>query len=177
MIQKMEWIQRKFSFDLPAEMFPNIIERLRGTPARVVSRIGHLTPEQLTQRDGDQWSIQENVGHLYEVESLFMGRLKEFLAGKETLRPADMSNTRTNEANYNAGSIEDIMSSFWSARLAFVQGLEECDAKTVLHKAMHPRLKTEMRLLDHAFFAAEHDDHHLARITELMNILGMEGAG
>ena len=25
-----------------------------------------------------------------------------------------------------------------------------------------------MRLIDIAFFTAEHDDHHLARITELM---------
>jgi hypothetical protein len=32
----------------------------------------------------------------------------------------------------------------------------------------HPRLKTPMRLVDHLFFVAEHDDHHLARIWELL---------
>jgi len=25
-----------------------------------------------------------------------------------------------------------------------------------------------MRLIDHAYFAAEHDDHHLAQITRLL---------
>jgi hypothetical protein len=29
---------------------------------------------------------------------------------------------------------------------------------------LHPRLKMPMRLVDHLFFVAEHDDHHLAII-------------
>jgi hypothetical protein len=32
---------------------------------------------------------------------------------------------------------------------------------------VHPRLGTPMRLVDMMFFVAEHDDHHLATITEL----------
>jgi hypothetical protein len=34
--------------------------------------------------------------------------------------------------------------------------------------SLHPRLQQPMRLIDHALFVAEHDDHHLARITELL---------
>ena len=34
----------------------------------------------------------------------------------------------------------------------------------------HPRLGTPMRLIDLAFFVAEHDDHHLAQITHLANL-------
>jgi hypothetical protein len=34
---------------------------------------------------------------------------------------------------------------------------------------LHPRLKQPMRLVDHLYFAAEHDDHHLARIWELFH--------
>jgi hypothetical protein len=33
----------------------------------------------------------------------------------------------------------------------------------------HPRLKTPMRLIDHLYFVAEHDDHHHARIWELVS--------
>ena len=32
---------------------------------------------------------------------------------------------------------------------------------------MHPRLERPMRLIDMMFFHAEHDDYHLARISEL----------
>lgn len=31
----MKWFDRKFTFDLPASMYPNVVERLRGTPARL----------------------------------------------------------------------------------------------------------------------------------------------
>jgi hypothetical protein len=34
----------------------------------------------------------------------------------------------------------------------------------------HPRLKRLMRLVDHLYFVAEHDDHHLARIWELVMV-------
>jgi uncharacterized damage-inducible protein DinB len=33
--------------------------------------------------------------------------------------------------------------------------------------ALHPRLGMPMRLVDLMLFVAEHDDHHLASITEL----------
>lgn len=35
---------------------------------------------------------------------------------------------------------------------------------------LHPRLKQPMRLVDHLYFVAEHDDHHLACIWELINV-------
>jgi hypothetical protein len=34
--------------------------------------------------------------------------------------------------------------------------------------AMHPRLKAAMNVTDLAYFVAEHDDYHLARISELL---------
>jgi hypothetical protein len=36
--------------------------------------------------------------------------------------------------------------------------------------AWHPRLKVRIRVLDLVFFIAEHDDHHLARISELKRL-------
>jgi hypothetical protein len=33
---------------------------------------------------------------------------------------------------------------------------------------LHPRLKQPMRLVDHLYFVAEHDDYHLARIWEMI---------
>ena len=34
---------------------------------------------------------------------------------------------------------------------------------------LHPRLKQPMRLVDHLYFVAEHDDHHLAKIWEMIS--------
>lgn len=59
----LRWTDRRFTFDLPEALFPVVIERLRGTPARIEDRVRGLSPEILTRRDGDAWSIQEHVGH------------------------------------------------------------------------------------------------------------------
>lgn len=168
MTSKTPWIERRFSFDTPVSMFPNVLERLRGTPARVEDLVLNLRPEILRRREGESWSIQENVGHLVEVEALWLGRLDDFEAGLETLRPADMQNRRTFAAGYNERDLTGILRRFREVRNLLVQRLELLDETAIERPAHHPRLDQPMRVLDMMVFAAEHDDHHLVRITELM---------
>jgi len=52
-----------------------------------------------------------------------------------------------------------------------VSVLESAPDSALERTARHPRLGTPMRLIDIAFFTAEHDDHHLSRITELMRVV------
>jgi len=167
----MEWFKRKFAFDLPIEMFPNVVERLRGTPARLEQLIRGLSPEVLTRRDGDKWSIQEQAGHLLDLEELGMNRLDDFEAGRETLTAADLTNRKTHEANHNTGTIENILAEFRQERMAFVARLDTYDEAFAQRTAVHPRLQQGARIIDLAFFIAEHDDHHLARISELRRFL------
>jgi len=169
MVKREEWIKRRFAFDLPVWMFPNVVERLRGTPARLEDRVRYLGPDVLTRKLHGSWSIQENAGHLGDVEELWRARLDDFEKGLEALTPADMSNARSRAAEHNARSLDDVLESFRRERTDFVRRLEGCDEEMVLRAAHHPRLDTAMRVIDLAFFAAEHDDHHLARITELVH--------
>ncbi len=167
-MRKTPWVQRRFTFDMPASMFPNVLERLRGTPARVEDRVRGLRPETLQMREGESWSVQEIIGHLIEVEALWLGRLDDFEAGLETLRPADMENRRTFAAHYNDKDLREILREFRRVRGLLVQRLELLDDAALGRTAHHPRLGQPMRVLDLMVFAAEHDDHHLARITELL---------
>ena len=167
---RMEWFKRQFAFDLPIEMCPNIIERLRGTPARLEELTHGESKEFLTRRDRDKWSIQEQAGHLLDLEQLWMKRLDDFEAGRDKLAPADLTNSKTHEANYNAKAIADILAAFRERRMEFVERLETYDNAILQRAASHPRLDQTLRVIDHIFFVAEHDDHHLARITELKRI-------
>lgn len=167
MIDRTEWIERQFTFGLPLGMYGNVVERVRGTPARLEDLTRGLAAEILTRRDGDQWSIQEQAGHLLDIGELEMKRLDEFEAGRETLSAADMTNQKSHEANHNSNSIENILRDFRKERMAFVARLDSYDEAFVSRTALHPRLKTKIRVIDLAFFIAEHDDHHLARISEL----------
>jgi uncharacterized damage-inducible protein DinB len=168
MTERTRWFSRTFAFDSPPSAFPAIIERLRGTPARLEDRLQPLPVGVLTTRFDEQWSIQENAGHLLDLEPLWAGRLDDFERGAERLRVADLDNRRTHDANHNAVALETILAAFRRDRLAFVARLEGYDDAAIVRTALHPRLSQPMRTIDHALFVAEHDDHHLVTITELL---------
>lgn len=164
---KLRWFEREFDFDFPAARYPDIIERLRGTPVRIEEMIGSFPTEILTQRLDGTWSIQENVGHLLDLEPLWFGRLEDILAGTEAMREADLTNRATHEADHNAASMAGLMESFRVQRQAFVTRLDQLDPQAFSRAAIHPRLGQPMRLVDLCLFTADHDDYHLARMTEL----------
>lgn len=164
------WFERQFTFDLPLSRFPNVLERLRGSPARVEERVRSLPPATLAARVHDAWSIQENVGHLCDLEPLWIRRAEQLLEGHRELAVADLTNRGTDEANHNATPLDDLLKRFRSLRLQLVSILDGADGSALERTARHPRLGTPMRLIDIAFFTAEHDDHHLARITELLHL-------
>ncbi len=167
---KLRWVDRTFDFSMPVELFPVVVDRLRGAPARVEDKVRDLPASVLTRRDGNAWSIQEQIGHLLDLDELHDGRLDDYLAGAAVLRPADITNRRTTEAGYNERPVAALVSAFRSERQSFVDRLEGWDERRLADKALHPRLKQPMRVIDMAFFVAEHDDHHLARMTELARL-------
>jgi len=170
MIDRIKWTDRRFDFTFPAELYPEMIERLRGTPARLEDRIGSLPAEALQRRDGEKWSMQENAGHLLDLESLVVERLNQYVTGATELHAADMSNRKTYEAVHNSVPVASILSDFREQRMKIVARLDGLDAEVFAGSAFHPRLKVQMRLVDMIFFQAEHDDYHLARISQLMRI-------
>lgn len=172
MSARLTWFKRQFNFDYPVDFYPDIIERLRGTPARLADRLAGLSPNVLTRRDGETWSIQENAGHLLDLDELHMGRIDDFLAGVKVLRAADTTNRKTQEAGHNSRPIADILRDFRRERMRFVARVEGLRPEDFARTAEHPRLKTPMRLVDCLTFFACHDDYHLARITELIQLFG-----
>jgi uncharacterized damage-inducible protein DinB len=163
------WFERKFDFSFPAELFPNLCTRLRGTPARFEETLRGHTREALIHRPKEKWSAQEHAGHLADLEPLWLARVEDYVAGSAELTIADLKNRKTHEANHNARPLEQILAEFRSAREMFLKRVGSLDASPFSRTIPHPRMKTPMRLVDHLFFVAEHDDHHLARIWELVN--------
>jgi uncharacterized damage-inducible protein DinB len=170
MSKHLKWTDRTFQFTFPVAVYPEMIERVRGTPARLEDRVKSIAPEVLTKRDGDRWSIQENAGHLLDLESLFRQRLDEYLAGAGTLHAADMSNRKTYDADHNQVSMQMILSNYREQRKDLVTRLDSLAPEAFAAVALHPRLNVPMRLVDMLFFQAEHDDYHLARISELISL-------
>ena len=169
---RLKWIDRSFNFSYPVELYPEMIERLRGAHARLDEYFRSAPPEILTARDNGRWSIQENAGHLLDLDELTIHRIDQYIAGDAVLHPADITNKKTSEANYNSVPAATISESFRQRRRQIVKTLESLDGEMFARSAIHPRLNIPMRLVDFVFFEAEHDDYHLTRINELLQLFG-----
>lgn len=169
MNQMAIWFERKFDFSFPVELLPTVCVRLRGTPARLEEMLCNRSHESLIGKPQEKWSAQEHVGHLLDLEPLWLARVGDYVAAGNQLTAADLTNRKTDEANHNAHSMEQILADFRAERDKLLKQVEQLDESLFVRAIPHPRLKTPMRLVDHLYFVAEHDDHHLARIWELVN--------
>jgi hypothetical protein len=68
-------------------------------------------------------------------------------------------------------SVSEILRGFRDARTKTIHRLTELDDQIFARTAVHPRLNVPMRLVDLLFFTAEHDDYHLTRMAELVELL------
>ena len=167
MTTMMRWFDRSFALGLGNELLPMVLERLRGTPPRLELLVRSSPAEELTASRDGTWSAQANVGHLLDLEPLWYGRLEDLIAGAEELRPADLTNRKTEEAGHDAQPIDELLDGFRAERNRLVERAESLRPEEGRGTALHPRLKQPMSMADLFFFVAEHDDQHLARIREL----------
>lgn len=162
------WFERSFPYPIDPGSFAGIVERLAGTASRIEEKCLGLDAFLLTQKPGGTWSINEHVGHLGDLEPLWLGRILDLKNGHEKLRDADLTNRTTHEAGHNQTGLLELSRTFRQARASFVNELEDLSEKDLSNTALHPRLLKPMTIVDLCYFVAEHDDHHLAHITKLI---------
>jgi hypothetical protein len=169
---RIPWFERKFNFDFAYELYHELMARLRGTPARLEDQIGAIAPAILKLSHEERWTIQENVGHLGDLEPLWYGRVEDISSGLGVMREAELTNKATYEAKHNDSNIADLLQRFRQLRHKLMMKLETLPDKDFAKDSLHPRLNKPMRLVDLCLFTAEHDDFHLATIEELSLIFG-----
>jgi uncharacterized damage-inducible protein DinB len=163
-VRRTAWFDRTF---LPIEdngLLPAILERLEGTPARLRS----MTAEARSAPVTSGWSAAKELGHLADLEPLWRTRAGDILAGRAELTVADLTNRATHDADHDNWPLPELVDRFELQRRAFVATLRAASDADLERAARHPRLGTPMRLIDLAYFVAEHDDHHMARLRTLL---------
>lgn len=159
----LRWFDRKLTFGFPVEMLPFFLERLDGTAARIGEKVRNLNNAMLSSRLDDKWSVKQHIGHLAEVDQVANKRIQEMVRGVSPMSPAVFE-----PCDYNPWPIEKVLAFFRTTRrtnLAAYAGLHEDDLKK---SSVHPRLNVLMTPVDLAWFDAEHDDHHLVKINEII---------
>ena len=167
-MQHTNWTDRKFSRIEDDGLLPNILERLDGTEYRLAGKLAEEEDFDLFGRTGGKWSIMEQLGHLITLEPLWARRVLDIIGGKEIMTEADMSNAATAKGNFNSRQLEGLLDEFGERREVFLDLLRNATPADLEKTSLHPRLKTPMRIVDLAYFVAEHDDHHLAKINAMI---------
>jgi len=97
-------------------VLPAIIERLRGTPARVEEMTGGLSPELLIGKRMKSGRSRKRWGIFPNLEPLWLGRLEDLINGLPELRVTDLTNQKTHTANHNAVEITLLLRRFRTLR-------------------------------------------------------------
>jgi len=167
MMKKLDWFEREFQFGLPAGMLPFYIERLKGTIARLESKVIGVPEEIISHQLDGKWSVKQNIGHLAEVDEIAIRRMDEMIAGVPIMSPAVFEPRH----DYNKQSVHEVLAYFLKNRTKNIDRYETLNEDDIAKSSLHPRLKVMMTPVDLAWFDAEHDDHHLVRMNEIISTL------
>lgn len=160
-----KWFERKFDFDLGTDKYAAVYNRLQRAPETVKDMVLSLPEDVLVFKPDGKWSIKEHTGHLSMLEPIWRIRFQDIRAGNAVLTPADLENRATTEAGFNKHTISSLLEKFIYERGLTLALLNSFDPPDNGRTSMHPRLQQPMRVIDLAYFVAEHDDHHLYQLV------------
>lgn len=166
-MQKLQWFERKFTFGMPIGMLPFYLERLKGTAARIEEKVKNISDDVLSNKLEGKWSVKQNIGHLAEVDEIALKRIDEMIKGISPMSPAVFEPKQ----DYNRQSLNEVLTYFRTNRLKNLERYKKLSEEELSKASLHPRLKVMMTPVDLALFDAEHDDHHLVRMNEIVKQL------
>jgi len=165
-MNELPWFERNLKFGYPVQMLPYFLERLEGTFVRMESKVQNVSNEILSRQLDGKWSIKQNIGHLAEVDQVANKRIGEMIQGIAVMSPAVFE-----PQDYNPWPIADVLAFFLKTRAENLHTYKTLSESDLLKSSLHPRLKVQMTPVDLAWFDAEHDDHHLLKMSEILRKL------
>ena len=166
-MRPVPWSERELAFGRETAELPVLLERIRGTPARIMELVAHTAPERLALRRQGSWSVQEHIAHLLVLQDRLEQRLDDFAACRSVLCTIDLADQGSLLRGHGKRPLGDLIEEFRLKRLYFVDRVLALDDMAMAHRAAHPCRTLSMGLADQVFFVAEHDDHHLAVMRHL----------
>ena len=159
----LPWFERNLKFGLSAQMLPYYLERLEGTSIRLEAKVRGVSDKVLSTNINDKWSVKQNMGHLAEVDEIANKRIDEMISGAAVMTPAVFE-----PQDYNPWPIEEVLDYFRKTRIKNINKYKSLSDRDLTKSSLHPRLRIQMTPVDLAWFDAEHDDHHLVKINEII---------
>lgn len=166
-METKKWFERKFDFDFGPDHYAAIYLQLKQAPAELREVVKGLSEDVVVRQPDGGWSIKEHIGHLSIMEPIWRTRFHDIDEMRPTLSPADLTNRATTEANFNHRALSVLLDQLAAERMATLALIATLNMLDANRTSLHPRLKQPMRMIDLAYFVAEHDVHHIVRIKEI----------
>ena len=71
--------------------------------------------------------------------------------------------------DYNPWPVQKVVDLFRKNRTENINKYKSLSLVDLVKSSIHPRLNLQMTPVDLAWFDAEHDDHHLVKLTEIIS--------
>lgn len=165
------WSDRRLAYGKEEAELPVLLERVKGTHARLASLVAHAPRERLTLRAHGSWCVVDHIGHLILVQDRFEERADDFAALRDRLCTVDLAHQEVELVKHRSQDMGDLLEEFRLKRAFFARRVEGFDRSTLRHRAYHPCQRIGMTPVDMVHFLAEHDDHHLASIRRLLAVV------
>jgi len=165
----IKWFDRKFDSNVSIDHFGEILRRLENFPVVLHKWLKTCPKAMTTFKSEGKWSVNENIGHLTLLESLWRRRFQDIKDEKQDMFPADLNNTATEQASFNTLAMNDLINRLAYERAKTIALLRQISKDDLLKKSTHPRLNLQMTIVDLMYFVAEHDDHHMQAIQFIKN--------
>ncbi len=162
-MNSIPWFERNLKFGHPVAMLPYFLERLDGTHVRLQAKVSGMNDNILSMKHNGKWSVKQTIGHLAEVDAVVNKRMDEITSGVAMMSPAVFE-----PQDYNLWPIKKVLDYFAANRAANLAKYKSLSDEQLTQSSIHPRLKVPMTPVDLAWFDAEHDDHHLVKINEII---------
>jgi len=162
------WNQRTIEYGRPLDELPVLLERIRGTSARIYALLARQPAENLLLQVQGKWSVVEHVGHLITLQDRFDGRADDFEQRRTRLCDIDLRDQQTVVQGQRSRSVGDVLEEFRLKRNYFAERVERLGHASWEHVAYHPCQNKRMRAVDMLLWIAEHDDHHLASMRAIL---------
>jgi uncharacterized damage-inducible protein DinB len=165
-----KWFERQFDFRLSSNDYVSVYKRLQQAAGKLLQITASILPATLIYKPGGKWSVNEHAGHLSLLEPLWRQRFIDIRNRKPVLSPADLENKATTEAGFNNNDFKKLIETFINERNTTLLLLDSMNEEDKTKTSLHPRLQLPMRIIDLAYFVAEHDEHHLLAISEIIRV-------
>lgn len=118
-----------------------LIDRLEDSGAQVLEAVRKISPEQMQEQQGQEWSLHQVLAHLRDTDKqVFLYRLERILDSDTPPDVPVFDQDVWSREHYSAGEpTENILSEFRRARRAFVKRLRDTTDKDWVRYAVHPQ--------------------------------------